>query len=262
MGILDDLKKQADGVRAREARDRRQARAEEDVFESLLQPCMKKLYAYLEEFVRSANVVKPSVVASYEVTGFGVLRDLRQGEYRLSAEDPETLRCFSLEFTCRGPGTIEFQKETKIAADRQREYLSAHGLSYDWKIRTDGRGLFQLRALVPVSFEFAADADQAAVTLHIRNLDALGVTNFHLAPDTVNDEFLDELGKCILRQPNRMAELSGNTISDEARQRLRDRLAEAERRRQAELAASAEKEGGKKKSLLERPIGRGFFKDR
>jgi hypothetical protein len=43
-------------------------------------------------------------------------------------------------------------------------------------------------------------------------------------PERIDSEFMDELGKYILRRPNRFRELSGFEMPEELRQKLREKL--------------------------------------
>ena len=78
--------------------------------------------------------------------------------------------------------------------------------------------------MVPVSFEFQAMMDSGVIRLRVRNLEQLGAHNMSFEPEQVDEEFMEELAKAALRQPSRFRELSGNTISEEARRELQQKL--------------------------------------
>jgi hypothetical protein len=85
--------------------------------------------------------------------------------------------------------------------------------------------------------EFETDVELGSVRMRERNLEVLGSKTIYYGPDQLTENFFDELGKAVLRQPNRFSELSGNTLSDDARRRLRQQLAHDGLRRLSQKAA-------------------------
>jgi len=261
MSLLDDLKKEAEEKKAQEAAEKTSTTAQRDYILGTLQPKMKEVFKYFKELMDQLNVVKPDVLRTYELKGYGKLEDLQQVKYRVWTDHPETLESFSIQIDCRGEGEIEFQKSSKEMAEQQREYMWSHNLKFKAKLGGSGVGTFYLEPYVPLGFEFTMDTEKAAVRMRVKNLDALGSSIFILSPEAVNAEFLDELGKTMLGQESRFKELTGSTVSDDVRQKLREQLAKAQQA-QATAAAAPAAEPEKKDSLLKRPIGKGFFGDK
>lgn len=259
MGFLEELKQEAEAARTEKpgAADE----ATERIFQRMLRPRMKALYAYLQQVVQHLNRVELDAKVSYAVEGCGTLSDLRPGNFKLVAEDRRDLRRFTLRYTCSRGGNIQFSKATREASERQREYLWTHGLRFTSKVAADGKGVFVLQPCVPIAFEFEADVERVAIRLRHRNLRTLGSSIHYYSPESINEEFMDELARCIAQRPNRFDELSGNTVSSETRMRLRQQLEEQRRRHEAELDATS-RAPAERKGLLQRSFRRALFGNR
>lgn len=225
MGLLDELKREAETVKAREEEARSSVEAERDAVLKQLRPRMHGLYGFLKELAENLSVVNPDVRATYKVDGFGDVTGLRQEGYRVSTPDNRALTQFTLHFNCVSDGGVKFQTKGKENSERQRQYMWGHNLRFTSKLLADGSGVFFLETFVPVTLEFELAAERGAVRLRERNLLLLGTNTTYYTASQLTDEFFDEIGKAILRKPNRFSELSGNTLSDDARRRLRQQLA-------------------------------------
>lgn len=237
MGVLDELKKEAATVKAKVERSRSDEQTQRDAVLRELRPRMQALYAFLKELADNLAVVNPDVRVAYEVGGFGQLKGLRQEGYRVSTPDNRALSHFTLHFNCVSAGTVRFQVKGKEAAERQRQAMWQNNLRFTSKALSDGTGVFHLETHIPVTLEFETDVERGNVRMRERNLEVLGSNTIYYDPEQLTEDFFDELGKAVLRQPNRFSELSGNTLSEDARRRLRQQLAHDGLRRLSEKAA-------------------------
>ncbi len=242
MGLLDELKTEAQELKAREddGQDPTQANAKPDgdveQARRMLAPKMKALYNYFKEFNEHLNVVTPDVSGDYLLEGLGTLNNLRQGDYKLATDDPKSIQKFTFHWSCSGSGRQEYKITNPILAEKHRETLWNLNLRFNKRDLQSGAGaVFVVEAFVPVSFEFEADPVKNVISLKLKNLGALGVVTHFYSPDKVNAELMDELAKCVLRRPNRFDELNGEKMSDSLRQQLRENLEKERERRNTEL---------------------------
>ncbi|MDX1432114.1 MAG: hypothetical protein R3286_06660 [Gammaproteobacteria bacterium] len=248
MGVLDELKKEAQQVRAKvdEAKTSTEVKSEKKRRE--IEPKLKALYKYFKEFADHLNVVDPDVTGDYLLEGLGTLTNLRQREYKITTDDPEAVEKFTFHWVCSREGRQEFKVGNPVTAEMHRESLWNMNLRFNKRDLQDGAGaVFVVEAYVPVSFEFEADYERGLVRLKLKNLGALGVINHLYEPERVTGELMDELAKCVLRRPNRFDELSGNTLSDTTRQRIKEQLEQERIQRDTELRGRG---GAKSKTLL------------
>lgn len=257
MTLLDDLKRQAQDIQAKQEGDATDTIQRRELARKAIRPKLRTLYKYFQELTEQLTIVLPDVQVWYDVEGFGRLLDLQQCEYRISTENPKDLSKFTFQFVCRGEGELSLTLDSRDASQTQKEYLWGHGLHFASKLKADGSGVFRLAPVVPVVFEFSADEERAALRLRIRNLNGLGITTHHMNPSAVTPEFIEELGKSVVRQPSRFDELAGNAISEETRRRLRQQVAEIERaQKRLEQEMSRRPEPRRKRIL------RGLFRAR
>ena len=231
MGILDELKREAE--QARKAREEAKARQDGPGLdrEAQASECMLKIHRYLLELVEYIKQVDWEVLASYKLPVIGQVDKLRQGNYLVFIDHAVHPRKISLRFDCSLPEERNYPLMPKEAADEFCQFLFEQQVRFiDWPLR-DGHHeitglMIQVRLRVLVSFSFEVDEAESLVRLTTLNFEGIERRVFKIPCQQVDEQWLDRLGRFILRKVNhRMDSLD---ISDELRQRLRQRL-EAER---------------------------------
>lgn len=258
MSFLDDLKKEAQQVKKAEDATRDAEALQRQAIIGAVRPRLRKVYDYFKDTCDQLTVVDPDIYMSYEVRGFGKLGPLRQGEYRVNAENPDTMDKFNVFFSCSRPDQVRFKLPGKETVAAQKEFMWSCNLRFNTKVDAHGNGTFTLEAYVPITIEFEADYQNVRVLVAIRNMDTLGTDRIVLEPDQLDDEFVDELAKCIVRKENHFQELTGNTVPKEVRMRLQQQLQhdrlkrdlEASSDRQSSVPKKKKKKGGLLRSLF------------
>ena len=113
MGVLDELKKEAETVKAQAERTRNSEQAERDAVLKELRPRVQALYTFLKEMTDHLGVVDPDIRASYDVDGLGEVSGLRQQGYRVTTPDNRNVTHFTLHFSCISDGSVKFQVKGK-----------------------------------------------------------------------------------------------------------------------------------------------------
>lgn len=239
MGYLDDLKKQAQGIR-KEQQDPPPQEHHQAAVERALQLSLRLIYGYLVELVEHLNVVKPEVSVSYEIEGYGRIADLRQDNYTLQIDDRRLIGSITLSFTCGHP---EPRPRVMRAPDRsafmkQRDYLLRHGLTFDSKLAVSGEGTLLVEPMITVSLRFSPDPKARRIRFDIKNLSCLGQESYLIDPIRLNRQHLDGIAGLVLRKPDSLEKLTGPLITDDAKMRIRQALVE-ERKQQLRHDAEA-----------------------
>ena len=257
MGLLDDLKKEAEAVTAEKAREDAQRQEALRQAHARLEPLMQKLYKYFDELKSHLKVVNREVTTSYRIQGIGEVGDLKQGQYGVSTERVEKIEKFTFRCVCAKSGSYQVTQPDTASVAAYRDYLRDNGLQA--KVRDSGQGsaTFMVQAAVPVVVEFTADYKRVVVTLRMRNLKGIGVTRHTLNPDVITDKFMDELAKAIIRAPNTFDELVGDALSQTGKIRLKKKLQAAVRQKRIE-EEQARKESEREDSITRR-FGRTLF---
>lgn len=239
MGYLDDLKKQARIVREEQQGSNPQEQ-QQTAIERVLQLSLRLIYGYLRELTEQLNVVKPDLSVSYDIEGYGRITGLCQGDYMLRIDDPQRTGEVSLAFACGHHDARPRVMRTpdRLAFLKQREYLWRHGLKFDSKLTVTGEGIFLLEPLIPVSLRFLPDLKTRRIRFLIKNLEDLGEASYLIDSHSLKREHLDGIAGLVLRKPNSLEKLIGPLITDNARLRIRQALAE-ERKQQVRHEAKA-----------------------
>lgn len=255
MGILDDLKKEAEALEAERARETTARQRALNDAQARFEPLMQRAYRYFNELKQHLDIVKKQVVVDYDFRDVGRVEGLEQSQYGVSTERPERIQRFTFRFVCAKSGAFEVNQRDAGAVAAYRDYLRDNGLKA--KVRDTGRGaaLFIVEPVVPVVIEFIADYERNAVRIRLRNVKSIGVTRYTVPPEKFDEKLLDELAKMVLRTPNRFDELTGNALSETGKVRIKKQLQEQLRRKEIEDQAARSE---KTESITQR-FGRSLF---
>jgi hypothetical protein len=209
MGLLDDLKQQADSLREKQ-----------QVTQSAYDQNLQRAHAKLQEGLRywldlfnSLNIIKLPVPRYYYLEG-GVTRleNLLQCDYkanarRLTIDHHDYVEAIELRFHCMAEGSLTLEKESEPMVRRLRDHLWANNLKFDVKeVRNERgyveRGIFTVKCEVPVAITIAADLDNAQIRTVTKNLEKLGEYAYLYDFDEFDRDVMEELGKVIVARPN------------------------------------------------------------
>lgn len=209
MGLLDDLKQQADSLRQKQ----QVTQAELNQNLQLAHAKLKEGLHYLVDLFNSLNIIKPIVPRYYYLEG-GVtkLENLVQCDYncngrRLTVDHREYIEAILLRFRCAGEGQITIEKRSDPMVQRLRDHLWTHALKFDVSETRNERGYvergtFTVKCEVPVTITVASDLENALIKITCKNLEKLGEYTYSYDFDEFGKDVLEELGKVILAKPN------------------------------------------------------------
>ena len=234
MGLLDNLRSEADARKVADARDRVVGDRRSAEAEASLRPRMVALHRYFKEFIEHLAVIDPDVTSACHIAEFGRIDGLRQTSYRFWTDQPDDPTKFTFGFTASSRERPQ-QRLPHAVADKTMSEL--HAASIPCKAGQVGGDYttLVLQPEVPVLFEFQMDVEQAVVRLTLRNLERVGTFSYTYRADDVTEELMEELGLLVLGKPNRFKVISGGLVEDDDRADIRRALDKEDRRRHAEL---------------------------
>ncbi|MCU0805619.1 MAG: protein kinase [Burkholderiales bacterium] len=211
-GLLAELAREAQ--RLREDASTRAAGAPDRVTEEAraLDRRMRELFAWLNEFVRHLNTIKPPVARVYPLLNLGVFRGLgwQRGlaDYRTRMVAGEHL-VSRVNFSCTlaGSGELEAEREGP-AIEKLHWQLFDLNVPFTTEEFRNSRGIVdRVRYRMPFEVRMAAvfECDEAArsVRLYTKNVQRFGAVDYHLAPDMLVPAMFEEFGKLVLGKPDR-----------------------------------------------------------
>lgn len=256
MGLLDDLRNQADSKRASEEEEASRVANREQYYLDKIQPRMVKSYQFFNELVEHLNYIKLETVVDYPLQAGGAPQALRQEGYKVVIDSSKAIKKvdFSMEGVLDDP--VEYEVFGRDAVENQIERIKRYSFHHKCKVRKDAEqyvqsALFILEGPLPLRVSVEADIPTSKIKVTIRNFTEPGFSTRAFTVEEFNDEFLDKIGKFVLRKEPVLFG-SVEELSEEAKKKLRDRMIveqrirqqemiEAEQRRKAEEAAKIEK---------------------
>ena len=209
MGLLDELKQQADALRLE------QQASQEERNQSLLRAHakLKDALHYWIELFSSLNVIKPAIPRNYYLdSGAAGFDNLMQCDYnvngrRLTQDHRDYIDAMVLRFRCAADRKVTIEKQGDRLVQQLREYLWMNNLRFDLKeIRNERgyveRGIFTLNCDVPVMINIAADLENSRIKIITTNFASLGEYEYVYDYDEFGNAILEELAKAILGKPN------------------------------------------------------------
>jgi hypothetical protein len=206
MGLLDDLKRQADMVRTHDSLQR--SNLQENV--RVVDEAMHRAFLYLLELFKQLEVLKPANPTIYSIQGVGDLRELKYAgafvdprKKKFAERDVYDYMDFYVKWAAPTsmvverdmPQTIKKVKDTLWAVNikfTEVETKSAYGSISKVK--------FTIPAALTVNFTLQADIEGRRLLFYGKNALRLGIDDFAVPADELSDDVLEELAKMLIGQ--------------------------------------------------------------
>lgn len=224
MALLDDLKKQAQEKSLQQAQGDSITLQKHDRNWHVLAPKIYLIFNYLKELAEHLNVVSPEECSDYSLTKAIIFRNLTKQEFRIVKGKDKLLRSFDFRYDLVGEKDIQVVINNLSEAEKIRHLLSEKTIRFVDTVENKNKIVFQVKPRICVQFSYAADLENCMVILNIKNFDGVWDQTIRYSPDVITESLMDETAKYILLQPNKFMELSGNTVSDDIRNKLREKL--------------------------------------
>lgn len=244
MGLLDDLKSRADVQREVEQASEASLAERERFYREEIQPRMVRAYQFFTEMADQLNYLKMETRHDYPLLPEGKTCSLRHEGYKVVIDSSKNLKQLDLNFQCSLDKPLEFDIIGKDAVLNHCDRLDRYYFKYERKIKKDARleiesARFRIEGPLPMKVVLAVDVDKGVIKLGIRNFTDPGVSQYVLKPEQFDEAFQDRLGKFILREEISLFE---DTVSDDARDRLRKQIQQEQAQREQELREAEERQ--------------------
>jgi hypothetical protein len=209
---LDDLKKQAEAKKAQESEASKSRDTQFIQNFPATEEKLKVIYKYADELAKTLNEIKPDVRHQFFLDGHGVIKDVRQEEYKVSFKNVtldhiDHIKEIQLKFQCSLPEKLEIQKPDEASIARYKDMLWKTGLKFDLSETRNERGLvekgvFTLEKNFFGGFLISGDYDKGEITFKWKNFANFGVKELVFDHDEIDQHLLDEFGKFLIVQPS------------------------------------------------------------
>src|SRR5215510_94921 len=210
MGLLDDLKKQADLVKTQQI----QQQSLQGDRVKLVEDKMKQAFQYSHELLKQLGIVKPTSPLVYSIPSVTDFRNLVFAEsfidYRKKRiNDKEYFDTVHFLIKWAGPDTFTTDKYMPPAMERIREQLWLSKVKFIEEEKKNAKGFvvgakFIVPAAVLTDIIIKADHEQGKLHFQTTHMFGLGMEYISVPAQEVNDSMLDDLAKALIGQASEL----------------------------------------------------------
>ena len=210
MGLLDDLKKQADMVKTQQVSQ--QSMLQESI--KLVDAKMHQTFLYLNDLLKQLAVLRPTNPTVYSIPGVGNFQNLAFAEYFIDYRkkkifDKDCYDVIPLFIKWDSPTSLTVERDMPAAIQKVNDVLWRFGLKFtEEKIKNAGGGLQKMKFTVPSTvtcdITISADHDNCRLVLKGKHFFRLGADELRIPAGDVDEPLLDEFAKMLIGQPSVM----------------------------------------------------------
>jgi hypothetical protein len=203
MGLLDDLKKEAESLKNQEAQRTQSLKANAIQVDQAL----RSVFKYLHELFRQLNVVKPACERSYNLLTVGKIDGLVQSDYRIDYRTSqrnatEHFEELTVTFRRSKPDSFTVKREAE-GIERFRDLLWLNNMRFTSEsVRNDRRVIthefFTINNEVICGADIVGDYEEGVIRFKLKNVEDFGPTLYTLEPAVINDKSLEDLAKLFI----------------------------------------------------------------
>jgi hypothetical protein len=206
MGLLDDLKRQADMVRTHDSLQRSNLQENTRVVDE----AMHRAFLYLLELFKQLEVLKPANPMVYDIEGVGALKGMK---YAGGFVDPRKRKFADrdvyddMDFYVKwaAPGNLVVERDMPPTIKKVRDMLWLSNIkAAEVETKTAYGSLGKVKFTIPVAltvnFTLKADIEGRRLLFYGKNALRLATDDFVVPADELSDEMLEELAKLLLGQ--------------------------------------------------------------
>ena len=218
MGLLDDLKKQADLVKSQQLSQR--SMLEESI--KLVEAGMHQTFLYLNDLLKQLAVLRPTNPTLYSIPGVGDLQNLEFADsfidYRKKKiGDRDYYDIITLFIRWASPASLTVERDMPAAIQKLNDVLWGFGLKFtEEKIKKPGGGFenmkFTVAGKVTCDITITADHDNARLVVKGRHFFRLGEDELRIPAGDVNETLLEEFAKMLIGQPSALRKYRGGAL--------------------------------------------------
>lgn len=226
MSLLDDLKNQAEQRRAEEERNRLEQERLHAIYMEQIVPRMQEAFAYINQLCEHLNYLKTETPAYYPILTDGGLQQFHQRNYKVLIDSTTQPKTITLRFSCELDEPMRFMVQGGAKVEHVAERLKAYRIPHHCKEAMDRdyrvtHANVKVDGPLNVTFVMQADIASSCINMMYNNFEAPGTKTIPLRPEQVDREFLEQLGKFILRENENFMKLEINTdVKDEIRRKI------------------------------------------
>jgi len=218
MGLLDDLKKQADMVKSQQLSQL--SMLQESI--KLVESKMHQTFLYLNDLLKQLAVLRPTNPTAYSIPGIGDFQNLEFAEsfidYRkkkIGEKDYYNVITFFIKWAA--PESLTIERDMPAAIQKVRDVLWSFALKFtEEEIKKPGGGFqkmkFNLPSAITCDITITADHDNGRLVVKGKHFLRLGADELRIPAGDVDEALLEEFAKMLIGQPSAMRKYRAATL--------------------------------------------------
>lgn len=204
MGLLDDLKKQAELAKSQQL----SAASLQDVALKTVEAKMKQTFQYLHDLLKQLAVLKPVNPLNFSIPSVTELKDLQYldsfiDNRKKRISDVEVFDYITFYIKWGSTSKVSLERDMPVSAQKIRDGLVQNGVKFAEEEMRSPRGTvagwkFMIDQAITTDVKIRADHDQTRLLLGVRNLVRLGSDEFVVPAGDIDDAWLEEFAKSLL----------------------------------------------------------------
>jgi len=218
MGLLDDLKKQADQLKTQQIL--KQGLHADKL--KLVEEKMKQTFLYVNELLKQLAVVKPVNPLMFSIPGVANLQSLKFADSfidyrRRRIGDKEYYDTVNFYIKWAGEKAVVVDCDNAQAAQRARDALWVSKIRFTEEERKNSKGIligakFSIPSAVVTDITFKADYDEGSLQVLAKNLFGVGTEQLVVPAPEVSEAMLEDFAKTLLGQPGNFRRFKVNPM--------------------------------------------------
>jgi hypothetical protein len=206
MGLLDDLKKQAELVRTQQILQQ-SLQADKT---KLVEEKMKQTFQYVNELLKQLAVVKPTNPLMFSIPGVSNLVGLSLADSfidyrRKRIGDREYYDTIHFFIKWASGNTVTINCDDSTTAQKARDALWASKVKFTEEEKKNARGIligakYTFPAAIVSDVTVTADHEQGQLAVQAKNLFGVGTEQLNIPVPEVNEALLEDFAKAIIGQ--------------------------------------------------------------
>ncbi len=260
MGVLDDLKKEAEKKQQEQQLQGAEVAAQQDFYAQHLHPVMRQAHDYFAELAKTLQAVDPDVCAPYSLDPEQKASfRLKQQNYQFRSDNYDNPYKLIIGAECQLAKRHEYLVRGRGSVTRYAALLEEHQFPHYTKDELDQahqvvNSTFILEGPLKVQIRFLASPEDECIYIDLLNLEPRPNKRYKMPPGKVDEALLDRLARMLVREESVLVEVQ---ISADTREQLRQKLQQERLRQAAEQAkidalAEAERQAEEEARLVNR----------
>jgi hypothetical protein len=214
MGLLDELKKQAETLKE----ENRRNTGENLVLNTkLTEAKMQQTFQFLHELTKQLNVLRPESPRGFDIETAGRFENLVLDDFFLDYRkkkigDKDYYDHIILRFKHASDQVMEVKRDSQQLIDRLRDFLMSANIKFEMQEKKNDRGyvthaMFRIPYVVRSEVMIHAKNDVAQLVFKIKNVERINSFELQFPASEVSESMLDEFARYLVGKTTKFKEI-------------------------------------------------------